>query len=913
MARRRWDRPFCPVSLNLEILPMKSSEIRQSFLNFFAEKSHEVVSSASLLPESPNLLFTNAGMNQFVPYFLGDHKAPYPRAADTQKCIRAGGKHNDLEDVGMDTYHHTFFEMLGNWSFGDYFKKEAIEWAWELLVKVWKFPPERLYATVYQPEKGDPADFDQEAHQIWSKIFQSAGLDPSMHVVTGGKKDNFWMMGETGPCGPCSELHLDLTPEGNSLGKLVNADSHLCIEIWNLVFIQFNADKDGNFSPLSSRHVDTGMGFERVAAVMQATKNFTDFSKPASNYDTDVFSPLFDQLEKISGKSYCGTLPEGNTPQNVQEEIDVAFRVIADHLRALSFSIADGILPGNSDRNYVLRRILRRAVRYGRTLGLADPFFYKLAPVLIEQMGSIFPELEERSDLIQKTLRSEEESFNKTLDRGIDLFNREIEGMPKESQLSGNFAFKLYDTFGFPLDLTDLMARENGLSIDHEGFQKEMNEQRNRARQAHKSVDIVISKESENLDATVFTGYDIANLKNFNATCTDWIEVDGKAFLVVDKSPFYAEMGGQVGDSGTFTFKEETIDILNVVKDASGRFLHQVKRAPQIEACIHLPVTLEVDLERRLAIQRHHTATHILHWALREVLGDHIRQAGSLVQSDRLRFDFSHFESVSSGQLQTIERLANERLLLNDELKSYEIPFSEKPDGVIAFFGDKYGEFVRVVDLGGWSQELCGGTHVRSGGEVGSIRLLSESAISAGTRRMEAVAGMAAFEWTGECLNAYHQVLKNLSCQPHELLKRIDQIQLKTKELEKKLRSIQQKDQAGVAHKLVQSATVKEGIKVVAQVVENFSANDLRGLAAHVNKLCDPSVVLLASELGEKCAMVCICSPLAIEHGHQAGKYLSELAGKIGGKGGGKPDFAMGGAAAGKGLDQALSNHSLLS
>ncbi|NBQ02507.1 MAG: alanine--tRNA ligase, partial [Opitutae bacterium] len=460
---------------------MKSSEIRQSFLDFFAQKNHEIVSSAPLLPESPNLLFTNAGMNQFVPYFLGDQNAPYKRAADTQKCIRAGGKHNDLDDVGFDTYHHTFFEMLGNWSFGDYFKKEAIEWAWELLVSVWKFPPSRLYATVYKPEGNDPAEFDQEAHDAWSAIFTKAGLDPAVHVVNGGKKDNFWMMGETGPCGPCSELHLDLTPDGDTQGKLVNADSHLCIEIWNLVFIQFNADREGNFTPLADKHVDTGMGFERVAAVMQSTQGFTDFSNPTSNYDTDVFSPIFEKIEELSGEKYLSTLPATNQTPSSQEEIDVSFRVIGDHLRAICFSIADGILPGNTDRNYVLRRILRRGVRYGRNLGFKDPFFHHLAPVLIEQMGPFFPELKKRKDLICKTLLSEETSFNKTLDRGIELFNRELSTLKKGEPISGPFAFKLYDTYGFPLDLTELLAKENGIQIDTNGFNQEMEAQKKRA------------------------------------------------------------------------------------------------------------------------------------------------------------------------------------------------------------------------------------------------------------------------------------------------------------------------------------------------------------------------------------------------------------------------------------------------
>ena len=406
---------------------MTSSEIRQSFLDFFQARQHTIVSSASLMPDAPNLLFTNAGMNQFVPIFLGEQSCPYSpgRATDTQKCIRAGGKHNDLEDVGMDTYHHTFFEMLGNWSFGDYFKQEAIEWAWELITGVWKFPKERLYATVYKPGEGDPGELDQEAYDFWKAIFEKAGLDPDVHIVYGNKKDNFWMMGDTGPCGPCSELHVDLTEAGDTKGRLVNADSAECIEIWNLVFIQYNANVDGTFSPLAAKHVDTGMGFERVTAIMQTTSGFTDFSKTVSNYDTDVFSPIFAELEKQSGKRYTSTLP-GNEPTE-QEKIDVAFRVIGDHIRTLSFSIADGIIPGNTDRNYVLRRILRRAVRYGRTLGFQEPFFYKLVDVLVESMGDVFPEIRQRRDLVSDTIRAEEESFNKTLDRGIDLFKEEAD------------------------------------------------------------------------------------------------------------------------------------------------------------------------------------------------------------------------------------------------------------------------------------------------------------------------------------------------------------------------------------------------------------------------------------------------------------------------------------------------------
>ena len=890
---------------------MKADQIRQSFLDFFESKHHQLVPSASLLPESPNLLFTNAGMNQFVPYFLGDQKAPFSRATDTQKCIRAGGKHNDLEDVGFDTYHHTFFEMLGNWSFGDYFKKEAIEWAWELLVDVWKFPPERLYATVYQPGPNEPAEFDLEASELWKEIFRSRGLDPEVHVVLGSKKDNFWMMGETGPCGPCSELHFDLTPEGDTEGSLVNADSHLCIEIWNLVFIQFNADKEGNFTPLDSQHVDTGMGFERVAAVIQATDGFSDFSKPVSNYDTDIFSVIFDKLQNLSGKSYQSTLPSDKSTRTKQQEIDIAFRVIGDHLRALCFSIADGILPGNSDRNYVLRRILRRAVRYGRTLGFNQPFFELLAPTLIQQMGDFFPELKNREELILKTLRSEEESFNKTLDRGIELFTKEIKGMKPEDEVSGAFAFKLYDTYGFPLDLTDLMAREAGLKVCKEDFQNEMKSQQERARKAHKSVEIRVSEADEFAESTKFLGYELNNLSNSSATCIDCISQGDTIYLIFDQSPFYAEMGGQVADSGTIEINGEKLMVTNVLKDSSGRFLHELNSSPKSNLLSGQNAILKVDLEKRMAIQRHHTATHILHWALREVLGDHIRQAGSLVQGEKLRFDFSHFEGIKTDELADIERISNEKILMNEPIEAYEIPFSEKPDEVIAFFGDKYGEFVRVVNIGGWSQELCGGTHVSTAGEIGSLRITNESAISAGTRRIEAVAGISAYKWTQERISLVQEITQTLACTPGEISSRIIQLQNKSKEQDKKLKAFQQKGQAGLADKLIESAKVLGDIKIIKAVVPETSPNDLRSLAAQINKRTVPSVVLLVSEHNGKCGLVCICSDQAVKAGHQAGKYLGELAASLGGKGGGKPDFAMGGAPAAKNLNEAISAISL--
>src|SRR5215470_17694027 len=496
---------------------MTSAKIRQSFLDFFREKKHTIVPSSSLLPDAPNLLFTNAGMNQFVPIFLGQQKPPWrpPRVADTQKCIRAGGKHNDLEDVGLDTYHHTFFEMLGNWSFGDYFKQEAIEWAWELLVKRWKFPAQRLYATVYRPGSGEPAEFDQEAYDHWANLFREADLDPKVHVLSSGKADNFWMMGDTGPCGPCSEVHVDLTPDGDTRGVLVNKEDPRCIEIWNLVFIQFNANPDGSFTPLPQRHVDTGMGFERAVAVIQGSKNLTDFSGGTSNYETDVFRPIFDELEKLSGKKYASTLPTVGrlceTPaadtaalqnQNEQEKIDVVFRVIADHVRALSFAIADGIIPSNEGRGYVLRRILRRAVRYGRSLGFHEPFFFKLVDVVAKTMGDVFSEVRAKASKIRDTIRGEEGAFNKTLDKGIELFERQV--VPGVSIISGAFAFRMYDEQGFPLDLTELMARERGLTVDVAAFERLMNEQRDRARKAQKKEEISVEEGELEAEPTKF-------------------------------------------------------------------------------------------------------------------------------------------------------------------------------------------------------------------------------------------------------------------------------------------------------------------------------------------------------------------------------------------------------------------------
>ena len=731
---------------------MTSREIRQSFLDFFEEKKHTIVPSASLMPTSPNLLFTNAGMNQFIPYFLGTEAAPYkpPRAADTQKCIRAGGKHNDLEDVGYDTYHHTLFEMLGNWSFGDYFKKEAIEWAWELLTGKWGLPPGRLYATVYAPGEGDPAEFDQEAYDLWANIFEAEGLDPKVHIVNGNKKDNFWMMGDTGPCGPCSEIHIDLTPEGNTKGSLVNADDARCIEIWNLVFIQFNANEDGTFRPLPACHVDTGMGFERVCAIIQGTNGLTDFSKLASNYDTDVFSPIFSKLTELTGKKYTSTVPDGGKRHGLteQEQIDIAFRVIGDHVRTVSFSIADGIEPGNGGRNYVIRNILRRAVRFGRVLGFdaESSFLHSIVPVLVKEFGDVFPELANRQKKIVETLRAEEEQFNRTLDRGLKLFDEAADSLKAGEEFPAETVVKLWETYGFPTDLTQLLLDERSLATDLSEVEALVEKHKGTGAEGQKSQ--VVEAVSVSTDVvTEFVGYDQDECE---ATIVDWIENENGLFAVVDRSPFYIEKGGQVGDVGTMEVGEESIAVTNVLSVGEATLL-QVSKKPDADQS---SVILKVDTERRREIEKHHTATHLFHWALHQVVSPDAAQQGSLVAPDRMRFDFNS-KALDSDQIQQIESEVNSCISSDDPVSVSEVPHAEIKDNqdIMQFFGDKYGDKVRVVQIGGksgaldgYSMELCGGTHASSTGSVGFFKVKSEGAVAAGIRRVEAVCGSAAAE-----------------------------------------------------------------------------------------------------------------------------------------------------------------------
>jgi alanyl-tRNA synthetase len=889
---------------------MTSSEIRQSFLDFFKEKQHSIVPSASLMPQSPGLLFTNAGMNQFVPYFLGTEKAPYSpaRAADTQKCIRAGGKHNDLEDVGYDTYHHTFFEMLGNWSFGDYFKKEAIEWSWELIVERWGVPAERLYATVYMPGEGDPSEFDQEAYDFWAALFEAKGLDPKVHVINGDVKDNFWMMGETGPCGPCSELHVDLTPKGDSRGKLVNQDSDLCIEIWNLVFIQYNAEADGSFRDLPAKHIDTGMGFERACSLIQNTKGFTDFSQKPSNYATDVFQPIFRTLEKLSGKTYKDVYPDSTTQQHTTQLAEaIAFRVIADHIRTLSFSIADGILPGNNGRNYVLRRILRRAVKYGRTLGFdgSEPFMPKLVDTLVEEFGSVFPELKNRAHAVKETLVIEEESFNKTLDRGMEIFN-------SVSDRSGTFppqeAFKLYDTYGFPIDLTALLCRERDLKLDEAEVEKYMEEQRERARAAQKST-VVRALDLHSDAETEFLGFDQDNCE---AKILEVHEQDGQVLVITDQTVLYTEMGGQEGDTGTAEVDGTTFEIAGVQK-VGHAVAHIFENIQRSTFDVGRSMLLSLDPARRRPIEAHHTATHLLHWALHEVVSPDAAQQGSSVSPDRLRFDFNS-KPVTSEQIAMMEDKVNACIQSAEPVSWSEQPYDEVKgrEDIMQFFGDKYGDTVRVVQIGGdpkalngFSMELCGGTHVRDTSEIGLFKIKSEGAISAGVRRIEALCGKAAERYLEEAeakeaeakalqLEKLEKVNAALSALGADTFSPVssdsaDAIKAVAVEADKALKKAQAAGAAKRANELLQAIDPAKPVVL-----------STKGPAALMQELMNvlkqqqfTQAAFFIVNDGEKLHLGALGGG---NTGQNAGKLIQEIAPLAGGKGGGKPDMARGAA-----------------
>ncbi|MDX1679377.1 MAG: alanine--tRNA ligase [Akkermansiaceae bacterium] len=920
---------------------MTAAEIRSSFLDFFKEKQHTIVPSASLMPQSPGLLFTNAGMNPFVPYFLGTEKAPFdpPRATDTQKCIRAGGKHNDLEDVGYDTYHHTFFEMLGNWSFGDYFKQEAIAWAWELVVERWGFPANRLYATVYAPKEGDPGEFDQEAYDFWAELFTKAGCDPKVQIVNGNVKDNFWMMGETGPCGPCSELHVDLSPEGDTQGKLVNMDSDLCIEIWNLVFIQYNAEADGSFRELPSKHVDTGMGFERACSIIQNTKGFTDFSAKPSNYATDVFTPIFKKLEELSGKNYVDIYPEPDADRTAfSEEMKdaIAFRVIADHLRTLSFSIADGIQPGNNGRNYVLRRILRRAVRYGRQLGFSGdkPLFGELVSTLVQQMGEVFPELKKRESAVRVTLEREEASFNETLDRGLKRFEDLLADV-KDKTLSGEDAFQLYDTFGFPIDLTQLLCAERGLHVDMDRFDKCMEQQRKQAQAAQKS-NVVRALDISTEATTEFLGFDQDEV---DALVLEVHPQDDSLFVITDKTPFYAEMGGQVGDTGILVKGNLAHDVSTTQQIGAAR-AHAVAADADIQ--VGDTVKLRVDAKRRRPIEAHHSATHLLHWALHEVVSPDATQQGSSVDEHRLRFDFNS-GALDDKQIAAMEEMVNGAIKQGLSVSWKEVPHAEVKErkDIMQFFGDKYGETVRVVQIGGEPQqlngpsmELCAGTHVRNTSEIGLFKIKSEGAIASGVRRIEAVCGESAWDHLRETVETWDEELKlaqsklkaanaklaELGEDPIEakdfphimgamLVERADISEINAT-YAKGQRTLEETRQAAIdAEKKIKKLQASQAAKIADEalaelvakgepIVESYEGSPalLQELQNGLKKKQFAGPALLVVDDGERLHLAVHCGEDALAAGLKAGDLLRELASIAGGKGGGKPDQARGAA-----------------
>jgi alanyl-tRNA synthetase len=894
---------------------MTSAEIRQSFLDFFREKQHTIVPSSSLLPDAPNLLFTNAGMNQFVPIFLGQ-RAPdvdkWPgavagsplRAADTQKCIRAGGKHNDLEDVGLDTYHHTFFEMLGNWSFGDYFKKEAIDWAWELLVERWHFPKERLYATYFEGDDQTPAD--AEARDLWRRHL------PGDHVLPGGRKDNFWMMGDTGPCGPCSEIHIDLTPAGDG-GKLVNVGDARCIEIWNLVFIQFNANPDGSLTPLAAKHVDTGMGFERVCSMIQCTNGFKDFTRRISNYETDAFAPIFRELEKLSGKRYTSTLPSDNAGE--QGKVDIAFRVVADHVRCLSFATADGILPSNEGRGYVLRRILRRAVRYGRNLGFHEPFFYKLVDVVAANFGDVFPELRRNRTKIQSNLKAEEESFNRTLDEGI----RHFEGMVAVMQdlnlgkaFSAADAFMLYDTYGFPLDLTELMARERGMIVDVTGFDRLMEEQRQRARRDHdeKKQTIEVNDVKIPQPATQFIGYDTLVTDTSVGFVLHSEKRPDEFGIVLEETPFYAEMGGQVGDTGVLVGPAGRLQVLDTRRDI-GPFVHISKLIDGRVPMNGESIRAAVDVPRRSNIQRHHTVTHLFHWALHEVVSNDARQRGSLVAPDHLRFDFNHPEKLSDQQIADIERLVNERIEEDARVWAFPMKYADVKGNpkIMQFFGDKYGSVVRVVQIGGhdkqldgFSIELCGGTHTQTTKDIGRFKIMRESAVAAGIRRVEAACGTFAFRFIEE------QLLQGQA----------EAEKAKARELEKELAKQRQAAMQSQAPAIAERLLATQQGKLLVGNLGDANAELLRAVIDVLKTKVTSGVVVLGgveSQAGTpappgKVSLICYVTADLVKQGKHAGKIVGALAKICGGGGGGKPDLAQAGGKQPEKLAEALATAS---
>lgn len=866
---------------------MQSVKVRQAFIDFFKSKAHVFVSSSPIVVKNdPTLMFTNAGMNQFKDIFLSNKTSEYKRVVNSQKCLRVSGKHNDLEEVGLDTFHHTMFEMLGNWSFGDYFKKEAIAWAWEFLTEVLKIDKTRLYVTVFEGSENENLGDDTESLEYWKQW-----IDES-HILMGSRKDNFWEMGDTGPCGPCSEIHIDLRDESEIIitpgASLINKGHPLVIELWNLVFIQYNRKSDGTLEQLPQKHIDTGMGFERLCMVMQHKK---------STYDTDIFQPIIQSIVQLSGIEY-----------GKEKMTDVAMRVVADHLRAVSFAIADGQLPSNTKAGYVIRRILRRAIRYGYSyLHFNEPFIYKLVEVLVSQMGSYFTELKLQQSFIQKVIMEEEYSFLHTLEAGIKRFEnyieKEKEQLKKNAFISGDFAFELYDTFGFPLDLTQILAREKKLNVDVDRFNTCLDEQKKRSRNASKieTSDWIELLPNEN---TRFVGYDTLSV-NCRIIKYRKVEQKGKVLyhVVLNNTPFYAESGGQVGDTGTLISVQEKITVINTIKE-NRLIIHVCNELPKD---VNADLIAQVDVERRAMTERNHTATHLLHEVLRTVLGNHVEQRGSLVHPDYLRFDFSHIQKLSDSEIEKVEILVNERIwkaLELNEIRSMPIEEAKKL-GAMALFGEKYDDVVRVIQFG-TSIELCGGTHVKNTSHIGLFKIISESAIAAGIRRIEAVTHMKAWEYFNKSVNELKQV-KALFNNPKDVHKAIKQNFNNSKELQTKYNELLKEKLNLIKDKLIQKTRIVNDINIIAGSIEVPNVDNIRDLVFQLKNHKEKTAVLLYSVIGGRPHIALGFSDDLVKTGNfNASIMIKELAKEIKGGGGGQPFFATAGGNDIKGLNNIL-------
>lgn len=877
---------------------MEANKVRQTFLDFFTSKQHEIVASAPMVVKNdPTLMFNNSGMAPFKDLFLGNAPIKFPRVADTQKCLRVSGKHNDLEEVGVDTYHHTMFEMLGNWSFGDYFKKEAITWAWELLTEVYKIDKSRLYVTVFEGSKDDNLGFDQEAYDIWKQFI------PEERILRGNKKDNFWEMGDIGPCGPCSEIHYDGRTE-EEIKKIpgaerVNNDDPQVIEIWNNVFMEFERKADGSLVKLPKQHVDTGMGFERLVRVLQGKQ---------SNYDTDVFKPVIDKIEELSGLRYK---PEQEEKHPKQLIINIAMRVIADHIRAISFSIADGQLPSNTGAGYVIRRILRRAIRYGyQSLNLKEPFMHRLVPVLSHQLGHAFPELVSQKLLIEKVIKEEEISFFRTLENGLKRIDNVCIHLSNENKkiVDGATVFELYDTYGFPIDLTSLIARGYGLSIDEEGFQKELEKQKNRSREAT-AVDtgdwILVGGRKAEDGGRKFIGY---KQLDGDSKIIQYRKVKAKGKeqfqIVLDKTPFYAESGGQVGDTGVLESANEKINITDTKKE-NGIIIHFADKLPENFAQTFIA---KVNTEKRYLTENNHSSTHLLHAALRSVLGTHVEQKGSLVNDEYLRFDFSHFSKVTDEEIAQIETIVNQKIRENITADIKEMPIEDaRKLGAMALFGEKYGDLVRVVTFDkNYSIELCGGTHVPSTGQIGLFKIISEGAVAAGIRRIEAITSVKAEQFFNQQIGLVNEV-KALLKNPKDIVKSVQSLIEENSALQKQMEQMLREKAKGLKSELMTKKQTVNGINFIAEKIELNSADAIKDLSFELRNQIDNLFMVLAAEVNGKPSLSLIISEnLVKDKNLNASTIIRELGKEIQGGGGGQPFYATAGGTNSQGIANAL-------